>query len=109
MTASGWTALRPAVRVASTSWGAEGNRSGSWGPQNVPLPLGVKRKVITAATAAALIIDIIYRIPVPAQFGSRPDAPADCFVFQVHDPDPSTKVKDCGGRASVRRLRPWHH
>ena len=74
----------------------KGTRSASWGPQNVPLPAfdGVQRKVITAATAAALIIDIIYRIPVPAQFGSRPDAPADCLVFHMHDPDPSAKVKD---------------
>jgi hypothetical protein len=85
----------PARRSGSIGCSArKGTRSGIRGPQNVPHLLGVKRKVITAATAAALNIDVIDRIPVPAQFGSRPDAPADCLVLQVHDPDPSANVKD---------------
>ena len=63
----------PARRLISIGPSArKGNRAGSWDPQNVSLPLGVKRKVVTAATAAALNIDVIDRTPVPAQFRKPP-------------------------------------
>ncbi len=101
----------PARRSSSIEpFARKGTRSRGWGPQNVPLPLGVKPKVIKADAATALNIDVIDCIPVSAQFGSRSDVPANCLVFLLHDLEPSAKVKDwLTGFCTMSKTVALHH